>query len=318
MLQQTTVKAVVPYYARFLERFPTLSHLARAPLREVLAAWSGLGYYRRARSLHATARLVTARHGGRVPGSRDALLALPGIGRYTAGAILSLAFGQREPVVDGNVARVLSRLLLEREDPRQDPARERLWGAALNLVEASASPGDLNQALMELGATVCTPAVPACGTCPLSAACEARARGLQGAIPKAPRRRRPVRQQSRLAIVRRNGRLLMHRREGTGLMDGLWELPEVAPGGTAPDGGPGIAAGQWLATVTHSITYRRIEVQIHEGRLLGQPRGPAYRWVTPDAARRLPASSLVRKALDRLEIPPSSRPRGGRPVRPRV
>jgi A/G-specific adenine glycosylase len=322
MLQQTTVKAVVPYYSRFLARFPTLADLARARVSEVLAAWSGLGYYRRARSLHAAARLVTARHGGLVPDSRDALLALPGIGRYTAGAILSLAFGQHEPVVDGNVARVLSRLCLEREDPRTGSARERLWDAARALVEASAVPGVLNQALMELGATVCTPAAPACRACPLSAACAARARGLQGAIPAAARRRKPVRQRSRLAIVRRNGRLLMRRRQGTGLMDGLWEFPEVVPARRAPDGAPGIAAGRRLASVTHSITYRRIEVQIHEGRLLGRPRGPAYRWVTPDAARRLPASSLVRKTLDRLEQPSSGRPRGrlaGRPpARPRV
>lgn len=315
MLQQTTVKAVVPYYARFLERFPTLAHLARARVSQVLAAWTGLGYYRRARNLHAAARLVIHKHGGRVPASREALLTLPGIGRYSAGAILSLAYGQREPVVDGNVARVLSRLCLERDDPRRGPTRERLWEAARRLVEASASPGDLNQALMELGAMVCTPAAPACPTCPLSSACAARARGLQHAIPKAPRRREPVRQRSRLAIIRRDGRLLMRRREGTGLMDGLWEFPEVAAAGAAPDGAPGIAAGRRLATVTHSITHRRLEVGIHEGRLLGEPRGPGYRWVSPAAARRLPASSLVRKTLDRLELPPSSRPRGGPPGR---
>jgi A/G-specific adenine glycosylase len=315
MLQQTTVKAVVPYYARFLDRFPTLADLARARVNQVLAAWTGLGYYRRARNLHEAARLVTAKHGGRVPASREALLALPGIGRYSAGAILSLAFGQREPVVDGNVARVLSRLCLERDDPRTGPAQERLWAAARRLVEASAVPGDLNQALMELGATICTPAAPACGACPLSGACAARARGLQAAIPKVPRRRQPVRQRSRLAIIRREGRLLMRRREGTGLMDGLWEFPEVAAAGAAPDGAPGIAAGRRLATVTHSITHRRLEVQIHEGRLLGEPRGPAYRWVTPGAARRLPASSLVHKTLDRLEMSSPSRPRGTTPGR---
>jgi len=302
MLQQTTVKAVAPYYRRFVERFPTLDSLAQAPLREVLAAWSGLGYYRRARSLHAAARVVRARHGGRMPASRDALLALPGIGRYTAGAILSLAFGRREPVVDGNVARVLSRLLLVRDDPRSSAAQERLWGAAAALVKASAvSPGDLNQALMELGATVCTPAAPACGACPVSAACAARAAGLQETIPVARRRRKTVRLRRTLALVRRDGRLLMRRREETGLMDGLWEFPEVAVGaGSARNGEPRIALGRRLMTLLHTITYRRIEVRIHEGRLLREPRGPAYRWATPKTARRLPTSSLVRKTLDRL------------------
>ncbi|HET8947959.1 MAG TPA: hypothetical protein VFQ07_13340, partial [Candidatus Polarisedimenticolia bacterium] len=153
MLQQTTVKAVVPYFERFLEAFPTIEALARARRERVLAAWSGLGYYRRARHLHEAARTVLRRHAGLLPRDRAALLDLPGIGRYTAGAILSIAWGDAEPLVDGNVARVLCRLLGERRDPAGARVSERLWRAAAAIVGATGSPGDLNEALMELGAT---------------------------------------------------------------------------------------------------------------------------------------------------------------------
>jgi A/G-specific adenine glycosylase len=292
MLQQTTVKAVIPYYEHFLGAFPTLRALARARPASVLAAWSGLGYYRRARHLHEAARLVARRHDGLLPSDREGLLALPGIGRYTAGAILSLAHGKAEPIVDGNVARVLCRLLGERRDPRARQVEARLWRVAAGLVGAATHPGDLNEALMELGATVCTPLSPDCPRCPLRRDCRARAAGLQKSIPP-PRERRPgVRLQRRVGVVERNGRLLVRRRTGTGLMDGLWEFPDITEKNSH---GP-LQALERLGTVKHLVTYRQFEVAVHRARLEGAaPRG--WRWVTPAALRRLPTSSLVGKVL---------------------
>ena len=291
MLQQTTVKAVIPYYERFLDAFPTLAALARARPASVLAAWSGLGYYRRARHLHEAARLVARRHNGRIPADRDTLLALPGIGRYTAGAILSLAHGQPEPLVDGNVARVLCRLLGERRDPRRREVEARLWRVAAGLVAAAKAPGDLNEALMELGATVCTPFSPACPRCPVRRDCRARAAGTQEKIPP-PRERRPgVRLKRRVALVERNGRLLVRRRSGTGLMDGLWEFPDF---GNAP--GTPLEPLERLGTVKHLVTFRQFEVRVHRARLAGKAP-PGWKWVTPAALRRLPRSSLVGKVL---------------------
>jgi A/G-specific adenine glycosylase len=300
MLQQTTVKVVVPYFERFMGRFPTIAHLARAPIEEVLRTWSGLGYYRRARHLHDAAREVVERHGGRVPADREALLALPGIGRYTAGAVLSIAYGRREPVVDGNVTRVLARLAGERRDPRSGAAARFILEEAGRLVAASKRPGDHNEALMELGATVCTPAAPACRRCPLAAGCAARASGVQEHIPP-PRRKRAAEDVHRtMALVRRGRRLLVRRRAATGLLDGLWELPAVEPdgrGGHRLEDGPPVDLLGTAGTIRHSITWRRLTVRVVRARLLGRaPRG-GHRWVTPAEARRLPASSLLMKAL---------------------
>ncbi|HEV8202415.1 MAG TPA: A/G-specific adenine glycosylase [Candidatus Polarisedimenticolia bacterium] len=300
MLQQTTVKAVVPYFERFLEAFPTIETLARSRSENVLAAWSGLGYYRRARHLHEAARLVAGRHDGLLPRDRAALLELPGIGRYTAGAILSIAWGDPEPLVDGNVARVLCRLLGERRDPALPEVSDRLWRSAGELVAATKSPGDLNEALMELGATVCTPVSPACGACPLKRGCRAREAGAQDLIPPPRVRREAVFLRRRLAIVERGGRYLVRRRGKTGLMDGLWEFPELPPGGSrgsrGGNGGPALRATERLGSVRHLVTFRTIDVAVHRARLEGAtPAG--WRWVTRAGLRRLPTSSLVGKAL---------------------
>jgi A/G-specific adenine glycosylase len=296
MLQQTTVRAVVPYYGRFLRRFPSIRALARAPLTEVLTAWSGLGYYRRARHLHAAARHIVEEHGGRFPNRREQILALPGIGRYTAGALLSIAFGRQEPVLDGNVARVLSRLFLLRA--HRAAAREmRLWRLAGALVSAAPSPGDLNQALMDLGATICTPIRPGCVVCPIEPYCAARAAGQEERIPAPRRGRATVLVRAACAVVRRNGRYLMRQRDGGGLMGGLWEFPPIAPS-RAP--GLRVLSLGRLAMVRHSITYRRILLEVHRARLLSEPRARRYRWVTPRQIRRLPTSSLVPKVLASL------------------
>jgi A/G-specific adenine glycosylase len=306
MLQQTTVQAVIPYYRRFLRRFPDLASLARARPSAVLAAWSGLGYYRRARNLHAAARRIRDPYGGLFPTRFEDVLALPGVGRYTAGAITSIAFRQRRPVLDGNVARVLARLLCLRGDPRSAPHTRRLWSAAAALVEASTAPGDLNQALMELGATICTPASPDCPRCPIAASCGALRSGKQHDIPPPRRRRTPVRMSVQLALIERDGRILMRRRAATGLMDGLWDLPTLGRS-SLPSGrrGPGGALRLRklgpLASFRHTITYRQLQVEVVGARLLAEPRGSGYRWVSPARARELPISSLVSKALDRLQ-----------------
>ena len=297
MLQQTTVRAVVPYYGRFLRRFPTLRALSRAPLSALLATWSGLGYYKRARNLRAAARLIARRHKGRFPADPQAARALPGVGRYTAGAVLSIAYGQKEPVLDGNVARVLSRIALVRQGTRTAAGRRELWALAQTLAEAAAAPGDLNQALMELGATLCTPLDPGCPRCPVRNVCAARAAGIEDSIP--PRRtvRAPVTLRTAVALVSRSGRLLMRRRAGTGLMDGLWEFPPLREGGAG--GGPRLRSLGKVVTVRHSITYRRLRVEVHRARLLSEPVGSDYRWVSPRTALRLPTSSLVSKILGR-------------------
>ena len=178
MLQQTQVKTVVPYFERFTSRFPDVETLARASEQEVLAAWSGLGYYRRAKALHRAAKWVVEDNGGRFPETLEGWLALPGVGKYTAGAILSIAFGQRHPILDGNVARVLSRLFAIRGDPRSGEAQKELWQKAEEILPTQAV-SDFNQALMELGALVCMPRGPRCLVCPLCEDCLARKQGVQ-------------------------------------------------------------------------------------------------------------------------------------------
>ena len=223
MLQQTTVAAVIPYWRRFLARYPTLKSLAASREDDVLAAWSGLGYYRRARALREGAIAVMERHNGRVPKTIEALLELPGVGRYTAGAIASVAFGREEPVVDGNVKRVFSRQFAIRG--RSSAALEkRYWSIADELVDGP-SPGDWNQALMELGATVCTPREPRCDRCPVALWCRALALGQVAKFPvrkaSAPVRVVPT----AVAWVERDGRVLLQRRQADGPLRGVWDLP---------------------------------------------------------------------------------------------
>jgi A/G-specific adenine glycosylase len=309
MLQQTTVRAVIPYYTRFLKTFPTVRALARAPLPRVLAAWSGLGYYRRARHLHAAARRVVEVHGGILPEDDAALRALPGIGRYTSGAIRSIAFGAPAPILDGNVARVLARLHALR-GPTASHQR-RLWDEAAALVAVARAPGVLNQALMELGALVCAPERPACGACPLRLRCGARAAGAQEAIPAPRRRRAPVDLTQIVALVERRGRYLMRRRDGAALMEGLWEFPALGDGGID---GLRLRPLEVVARLRHSITYRNIRVEVRRARLLAEPRGGAWRWVAPAALARLPVSSLVTKVLGRV-IPARLTARPGNGVR---
>ncbi len=311
MLQQTRVETVIPYYARFLERFPDVQALASADLDDVLSVWSGLGYYSRAKNLRAAARQVVDRHAGRIPDEPDALRALPGVGRYTAGALASIAFDQPEPVLDGNVKRVLARLLDVREDVGRRQVAERLWNESARLADGP-RPGDLNQALMELGATICTPRAPGCAVCPWRRRCAARRAGDPEALP-VKRPRGPVpRVQATAALVLRDGRALAVRRPPQGLWAGLWELPGGdLTGGEAPARGVRRALRERLGLeleglrrageVEHVLSHRRLRLHVYRcqappGRV--RRRGPdAHRWLAPDGLAALPQSVLTRKAL---------------------
>lgn len=335
MLQQTRVEAVLAPYARFLERFPDLEALAIAEVDEVLALWSGLGYYRRARLLHQGARHVWGELGGELPRDRRALEKVPGIGRYTAGAILSIAHGLPEPLVDGNVERVLTRLHALGGDPRKAPLKGHLWELATALVPGEA-PGDLNQALMELGATVCTPRAPRCETCPVAAACRAREGGEPTRFPQLAPRRPSVAVRLAAALVARGGGwLLLRRGPDESLMPGLWELPTVEVG---PDEDPApalrarihahtglrVRIGAERTRVRHGILDRRITLAAHGAELRGEPEaasGPGWAFVAPEDVGRLGVSSMVTKVLGRVGAPggsgPVSAPRtpAGRPRR---
>jgi A/G-specific adenine glycosylase len=313
MLQQTQVARVVPFYRRFLERFPTLGALAAADEEAVLAAWSGLGYYARARSLHRAAREALARHGG-LPSSRQALAALPGFGPYTAGAVASIAFGLPAPAVDGNVARVLARLFALEGPVEPAAARARLEALAAALLGPE-RPGDWTQALIELGATRCVKPAPRCGRCPVAGLCEARRAGRELELP--PPRRRPERRRLRLAaaVIRGGGGLLLQRRPPGGLFGGLWAPPLVEfPPGRAT--GPGLAralgeglsrglgvpvrVGRELATAARTLTHRELTLVAFEATVPRPPAGERVRWATPGEVERLGVASAIRALLERL------------------
>jgi len=320
MLQQTRAAVVAPRFERFLARFPTVEALAAVPPQAVIAEWAGLGYYARARNLHQAARIVVREHGGVVP--RHALQELPGIGRYTAGAIRSIAWGDPEPILDGNVARVFARLFGVEDDSKS--ARDRLWELATAWAQGP-DPGAANQALMELGATVCVKPQPACEPCPLEAHCFARRHRRERELP-APRRRAPVRRLAIAAFIvvaADTKRILLVRRRSGDLLRDFWDLPALAASAgddAAATAGERLALGlappRPLGRVRHAILAHAIDATIHATHAVaaGRPhvrRGPANtpriasldaaefesRWVTPAECRRLPLSTLAVKAL---------------------
>ena len=305
MLQQTTVRAVVPYYERFLERYPTVAALAKAPEEDVLAAWSGLGYYHRARNLLRGARHVAAHHEGRFPTTLEAALAVPGVGLYTASAILSIAHGMALPVVDGNVRRVLSRLYaLRGPEWRKDAP---YYNRADEVLDRDA-PGDWNQAVMELGATVCLPRRPACPVCPLRSLCRAAALGLQDQLPEKRARRAPVDVTVAAAVLESDGRFLLVRRREGRLMGRMWEVPQTSLDGRGladlvPElrsiHGLHVVPGVLLSCGRHAITYRRIRVEAYRARLRRRPPDDPerFRWVSPAELDGLAISSLTRKVI---------------------
>lgn len=304
MLQQTQVDRVRPRFEAFIESFPNLATLAAAPEEAVLAAWSGLGYYRRARMLHRLARELAAAT-GTLPRSAAELAELPGVGPYTAAAVASLAFGEAVPVVDGNVQRVASRVLAFAGDPRSAEGREVLLRWLRPLVEEG-PPGPVNEALMELGATICRPASPHCGRCPLAIACRAKAEGLQERIPPPrPRRDAQAVKWAAACCVDASGRWLLRQVSEGPILRGLWlppiaelarrEAPEAAARRLVP--GELLTPPRRLPSVRHSITHRRITV--HPVRLeleAGAAAAAAGRWVDP-ASPTIPTSSLFSKLL---------------------
>jgi A/G-specific adenine glycosylase len=297
MLQQTRIETALPYYQRFLEKFQTVEDLARAEVEEVLALWSGLGYYRRARQLHAAARKVVEIGG--FPRTVEGLLALPGIGAYTAAAVASIAFGVAEPVLDGNVERVLSRWLALELDPKSRPARERMLAAAAGLLDPQRA-GDSNQALMELGATICVPKRPRCLLCPISQSCLAAGKDPER-FPVARAKRERELHRLLVAVVERDGEVLLFRRaEDSAVLAGTWELPwtslEPAPQkGLAERYGGGWSLGPRVGGVRHSITYRDLEVEVHRAEVVA-PEG-TWGWFGERERAEMPLSSLVTKVL---------------------
>ncbi|WP_437900967.1 A/G-specific adenine glycosylase [Sorangium sp. So ce124] len=320
MLQQTRVETVIPYYERFLARYPTVFALASAEIDDVLSLWSGLGYYRRARVLHLAAREVTARHDGALPRDVSALLALPGVGAYTAGAIASIAYDQPVPLVDGNVARVLSRIEGIDDDIRSASGTRKLWSTAERLVRGAPSsvhPGRFNQALMELGATVCTPRNPRCDACPVDGACVARATGRQTDLPViAPKRDVPAVAMV-AAVVRSGDRVLFVRRAEGGLFGGLWEPPMVEARALADARAllelVGVARDaplREIGRVRHILTHRRLDVTVARAEVaapwrfrakLASPYEKAA-WLDPGALD-IGVSKLARKVLSAASAP---------------
>ena len=331
MLQQTQVATVIPYYRRWLQRFPSLKALASAPIDDVLKVWEGLGYYSRARNFHRAAQHVVHERSGQIPDTVEGLLALPGVGRYTAGAIASLAFGRDAPILDGNVKRVLGRLyaIADVQSPR---ATHALWQLSESLLPKGRA-GEFNEALMDLGATICTPRAPACPACPIRSDCIAFARGNPEAYPARIKRPNVPHKVAVTAVIEdTDGRVLMAQRPLSGLLGGLWEFP----GGEMEQPEDGDAAaqarhlarlvrsktgvrirvtpGNFIGEVTHGFTHLRLTRHVAYVRLAG--RGPelvtggfypAARWVTAEEMSQLALTRSDQKIRD-LAFGPSPRP----------
>jgi A/G-specific adenine glycosylase len=307
MLQQTRVETVVPYYERFLERFPTAEALAAADEDSVLSMWSGLGYYRRARLLHAGVREVVAQYGGRVPEDAEARRALPGVGRYTAGAIGSIAFDKREPVVDGNVTRVLARLFRVQTPVGASATTKRMWEEAENLVPEK-RPGDFNQALMELGATLCTPRQPSCPLCPLNGECEAYAHDEVDTLPVPKARKAPV--PVRLsAVVATSGRGAARRvwlvKGSDALFGGLWGVPTAEGEPRQALRSAGVQArlqSSAIAELEHVLSHRKLQVTIFRATAAKAEESANRRAFLREELSEVGISSLTQKLLEAVGV----------------
>jgi len=314
MLQQTRVETVIPYFERWLERFPTLETLANASEQEVLAVWEGLGYYSRARSLLKAARWLISEDGGKLPEDRQALEKLPGIGQYTAGAIASIAFGMDEAALDGNIRRVLARLF-DLRLPARSPEGERiLWDLARqNLPPGSA--GDYNQALMDLGASLCSRRAPRCTACPLSDLCQARSLGVQEERPVMETHPTVPHYTVTAAVIRCDEKYLIARRPSKGLLGGMWEFPggKVEPGETFPDGlrreireelGVDIEVGEPFGVYQHAYTHFRVTLHAFLSNLDGEEPHPLeaseLRWVLPSELADFPMGKIDRQISNKI------------------
>ena len=322
MLVQTTVTAVLPYFNRFLVRFPDIVALAAADESDVLKAWEGLGYYRRARQLQAAARQVVRDHGGTIPNDPAAILNLPGVGKYIAGAVSSFAFDRPEPIVEANSQRVLARLLAETGSLKSKAVMNRIWAAAARLVPPHGA-GVFNQSLMELGALVCTPRRPSCLVCPLAALCEARRLGLQDELPVIPPKPPALLVAEACVVLLRKDQVLILQRAEAGLWEQFWEFPTIHLSGADPAarsfGSPvelpegiqrltGIHAqvGPPVHTFRFGVTNHRVTMHVHIGRAISGrlKAGPGFgeaRWVAPTDLRAYTFSSSGRRTIDWME-----------------
>ena len=312
MLQQTQVDTATPYYHRFLKAFPTVSSLARAPLQDVLKAWENLGYYSRARNIHVAARMIVDKFGGQIPDNLEGIKTLPGIGQYTAGAILSIAYGQAHPAVDGNVRRILCRLFAIAKPVNNTREQKQLQKLAASLIPVK-HPGDFNQAMMDLGAMICRAKNPDCSRCPVACNCQARLHDLQNVLPitgKTPAI--PHRLAAAAVIHNSKGKLLVVQRPTSGLLASLWKLP----GGFIKDVesmenslkhsvkeelGISIRPGRHLASVNHTYTHFRITLQAYKCDLpKGTPKPVGcqdWRWLSLTDLKKLPLSKIDRMIL---------------------
>ncbi|HEY9078156.1 MAG TPA: A/G-specific adenine glycosylase [Anaerolineaceae bacterium] len=315
MLQQTRVDTVIPYFNRWMERFPTVSALAEAPEQAVLKAWEGLGYYSRARALQRAAKQILAEHGGEIPASRVELERLPGVGPYTAGAIASIAFGQDEAALDGNIRRVLARLVDLALPARSPEGEKALWALARSLLPAGQA-GDFNQALMDLGASLCTPRKPACPVCPLAEDCLARQNGTQAERPVRSERQRTPHYIVTAAVIERDDRVMIAQRPADGLLGGMWEFP----GGKVRKGesleaclqreiqeelGAQVKVGTSLGMYKHAFTHFKITLHAFRCRLVegSEPRpvkASAIRWLRLDELDDYPMGKVDRLISQRL------------------
>ena len=321
MLQQTQVATVIPYYERFLKRFPTVQKLARAREQSVLKLWEGLGYYSRARNLQKAARSIIQDHNGQIPQSADQLHALPGIGPYTAGAIASIAFDLDEPVLDGNVIRVLSRLFRLKSNPEETAAKKKLWQLAEKMVPAGKA-SFFNQALMDLGATTCTPRKASCVTCPVSALCLAKKSNLQEVLPVKTKAKPLPHHHIGVGVIWKKDKILIDRRKPAGLLGGLWEFPggkqkksETLPACVRREVLEELAVkvkvGKSLITVKHAYSHFKITLHVYSCRYLsGNPKAiacTAWKWVKVSELEKFPFPAANLKIIEKLKDSVSSK-----------
>jgi len=314
MLQQTRVETVIPYFQRWMERFPTLTALAEAPEQEVLQLWEGLGYYRRARNLHKAAQVVAREYGGQLPADRAALERLPGIGRYTAAAVASIAFGQDEAALDGNIRRVLARVF-NMDVPARSPEGERQLGHLARQHLPRGRAGDYNQALMDLGATICTPRAPACSACPLEMLCQARRLGVQEQLPRLERRSPVPHYLVAAGVIQKNGQVLIAQRPAQGLLGGMWEFPggKIEAGESLQDGlrreiceelGISVMVGELLGVFKHAYTHFRVTLHAFYCQALeGEPTAlqvADWRWVSVSQLKNFPMGKIDRQIARKL------------------
>lgn len=314
MLQQTQTTTVIPYFARFVQSLPTVQALAAADESKVLKLWEGLGYYRRARQLHAAAKLIVKQHGGDFPESYDEVVALPGVGRYTAGAVLSIGRDQRLPILEANTIRLFARLIGLQIETTRSPAQKQLWAFAEEILPFK-NVGDFNQSLMEIGSSVCKPQSPRCDVCPLSEFCVAFANNIQHEIPVARKKSAAQKRQEAAVVVQSQGRFLVRKRTADEWWTGLWDFPRFVAKSTEAKTiaervlsatGVEVESCELFRTIHHGVTKYQIELHCyHANRMGGRIKSRSgYRWVTRNQLHELPLTRTAREMANCIDAKP--------------